>query len=191
MHKGYWDQKYLTDQTGWDLGDASPALKSYVDQLNDKSLKILIPGSGNSYEAEYLFRNGFTNVYVLDISEHPLEHLKARVPEFPEKQLVKCDFWEHQDMYDLILEQTFFCAIHPELRKSYVTKMYELLRSGGKLAGLLFSFELTTAGPPFGGSRKEYKALFEKKFSVKTLKSCYNSVKPRMGNELFFIFEKK
>ena len=87
IHKGYWDNKYTTGDTGWDLGEISSPLKNYIDQLRDYNLKILVPGAGNSYEAEYLFKNGFKNVYVLDISEQPSLNSKKRVPEFPADQL--------------------------------------------------------------------------------------------------------
>ena len=69
--------------------------------------------------------------------------------------------------------------------------MYDLLNKNGKMAGLLFDFELTKEGPPFGGGIIEYIQLFYTKFSVKILEKCYNSIKPRLGKELFFIFERK
>jgi hypothetical protein len=47
-----------SNETGWDLGQVSPPLKAYIDQLTDKNLRILIPGCGNSYEAEYLLEKG-------------------------------------------------------------------------------------------------------------------------------------
>ncbi|WP_229688803.1 hypothetical protein [Puia dinghuensis] len=40
---------------------------------------------------------------------------------------------------------------------------------------------------PFGGHKTEYKNLLEKRFTLKTLAPCYNSIKPRAGTELFFI----
>ena len=69
--------------------------------------------------------------------------------------------------------------------------MYDLLNTNGKLVGLLFDFELTEEGPPFGGSLIEYIQLFYAKFNIKVFEKCYNSIKPREGRELFFIFEKK
>jgi hypothetical protein len=66
-----------------------------------------------------------------------------------------------------------------------------LLRPKGKLAGLLFNFPLTDDGPPFGGSKPEYEALFKAYYNIKKLDNALNSVKPRKNRELFFIFEKK
>ncbi len=68
MNKTYWEDRYTNNQIGWNIGYASTPLRTYFDQIKDKSLKILIPGAGNGYEAEYLWNNGFKNVYVLDFS---------------------------------------------------------------------------------------------------------------------------
>ncbi len=68
--------------------------------------------------------------------------------------------------------------------------MHGLLADNGKLVGVLFDFELTENGPPFGGSIVEYISLFYETFLITILEKCYNSIKPRQGTELFFIFEK-
>lgn len=185
-NENFWSKKYQANQTGWDIGHISTPLKEYIDQLTDKNLKILIPGGGNSYEAEYLFKIGFKNVYVADISEIPLKNLSKRVPAFPKANLLHTDFFELSDSYELILEQTFFCALNPVLRKAYVAKMHELLKSSGKLVGLLFNFPHTDDGPPFGGDQAEYQALFQEQFHIDKMEIAYNSISPRAGKELFF-----
>ncbi len=190
LDKNYWTTRYKENRIKWDIGEISTPMKEYIDQLEDKSLKILIPGAGNSYEAEYLHKKGFTNVFVLDIAKEPLENLKSRVPSFPQKHLLQQDFFNLNFQFDLILEQTFFCALNINLRPKYVQKMRELLEVNGKLAGLFFSFKRTEFGPPFGGSQEEYKKLFQPYFKLLKLENCYNSISPRSGNELFFIFKK-
>src|SRR5699024_756864 len=136
-------------------------------------------------EAEYLFHNGFSNVFVADISTYPLENFKNRVPEFPDSHIIHSDFFELTGHYELIIEQTFFCALDPSLRTRYVDKMHELLRPNGKLVGLLFQFPLHSSGPPYGGSAADYRQLFEKKFNVEIMAPAYNSIPPRAGRELF------
>ena len=148
-------------------------------------MRILIPGCGNAYEAEYLHEQGFKNVFVIDIAPLALEGFKKRAPHFPKDQLFCGDFFEHEGQYDLILEQTFFCALNPELRSNYAKKMHELLAPKGKLAGVMFCFELTKKGPPFGGSAEEYEGYFGDLFEIATMKPCENSIKPRQGNELW------
>ena len=188
--KAFWSSKYQEGQTGWDMGEVSPPIQAYIEQLTNKQLSILIPGAGNAYEAAYLFEQGFQDVTVLDLAEEPLNNFKKRVPGFPQKNLVQQDFFDHHGQYDLIIEQTFFCALDPSLRVAYIDKMKALLKSGGKLVGLLFDFRLTEEGPPFGGDADAYSLAFQKRFDIKTLAPCYNSIKPRDGKELFIIFEK-
>ncbi|MBT8296703.1 MAG: methyltransferase domain-containing protein, partial [Maribacter sp.] len=112
LNKKFWDDKYANNKLGWDIGYISTPLKTYIDQLNTKNLKILIPGAGNGYEVEYLFNSGFSDVYVIDIAKQPLDNLKKRIPDFPEDHLLHINFFDLQESnFDLILEQTFFCAL--------------------------------------------------------------------------------
>ncbi len=190
-YEAFWNHKYLSGETGWDIGQVSTPIKEYIDQLSDKNLKILIPGGGNSYEAEYLFENGFNNVFVVDISSIPLKNLAERIPSFPKENLLHADFFELEDTFDLILEQTFFCALDPSLREAYTDKMHQLLKPDGKLVGLLFNIPLNDDKPPFGGNKDEYEKLFSEKFKIEKMETAYNSIPPRAGNELFFKLRKK
>lgn len=190
----YWSQRYQNANTGWDIGAPSAPLKKYIDQLENKNLTILIPGAGNAYEAEYLFKNGFKNTHVLDIAKAPLEALQKRVPNFPSEQIIHDDFFKHEGKYDLIMEQTFFCSFPPlpENRKQYALRTHQMLNIQGKLAGLWFDFPLTNdfEKRPFGGSKQEYLNYFQQLFKIKTFEKCYNSIPSRMGRELFGVFRK-
>lgn len=186
----YWENQYINNRTMWDIGYISPPLKEYFDQINYKNIKILIPGCGNAYEADYLIHNGFKNVFLLDWSEKALNNFKLRMPDFPEQNLINQDFFRHNKQYDLIIEQTFFCSIPPEGRQRYADKSAALLKNGGKLVGLLFDCEFDK-GPPFGGNKPEYESYFSKLFDFKIFERSYNSIKPRRDRELFFVFIKK
>lgn len=189
LNKEYWDERYRTGQTGWDIGSVSPPLKAYFDTLADKNLRILIPGGGNSYEAVYLMGSGFKDVTVVDISEVVCQQLTEKHASQGLK-VICADFFEHSGTYDLIVEQTFFCALNPSLRPAYLQKMRELLTTDGRLAGLLFNREFA-GGPPFGGNEAEYRALFQETDFQITIDLNPNSIPPRRGSELFFISTKK
>jgi SAM-dependent methyltransferase len=191
LGQNFWNDQYIAQSTGWDLGQVSPPLKAYIDQISDKNLKILVPGCGNSYEAEYLLEQGFNNVNLIDIAPELVDRLKTKFKSKPQINIILGDFFEHVGEYDLILEQTFFCALDPILRKNYVEKMANLLNNGGKIAGLLFSRIFEIAGPPFGGTIEEYQELFKEKFDFKIFDACYNSFDKRSGNELFVVLVKK
>ncbi|WP_298472429.1 methyltransferase domain-containing protein [uncultured Maribacter sp.] len=191
LNKEFWENRYKNEDTGWDIGNISTPLREYITQLTNKNLKILIPGAGRGHEAIYLHEHGFTNVYVIDIAEQPLEYILNHTSNFPKEHLIQDDFFNLQIAdFDLILEQTFFCALHPSSRNKYVTTMYRLLKKKGKLVGLLFNFDFVKKGPPFGGNLEEYKSIFLPLFTIKILEKASNSILPRAGKELFFIFEK-
>lgn len=181
----YWTGKYQGNFLGWDIGYISTPLKTYFDQLGNKESHILIPGGGYSYEAEYLFQQGFRKVYVADISLVPLRDLQNRIPDFPKGHLLHTDFFELNGQFDLIIEQTFFCALDPRKRPDYARHMAELLKPGGKLVGVLFDTELNRDRPPFGGNKGEYQVYFKPYFQFKYFERCNNSIPPRAGKELF------
>lgn len=185
----FWSNRYKQERTGWDIGYASPPIVSYFEQLADKNVEILIPGCGNAYEAKYLFEQGFKNVYILDLVKEVLDEFAQKVPDFPKSNILHGDFFNLEDQFDIIVEQTFFCALLPNKRNDYALKMKTLLKPNGKLIGLFFNTEFKKNGPPFGGNKKEYNLLFSPFFKIKTLEKCYNSISPRMDTELFFIFE--
>jgi methyl halide transferase len=190
--KEFWSGLWAEGRTRWDVGYAVPIITDYADQLNDKDLKILIPGAGNGYEAESLHKQGFKNVYVLDIAEKPLNNLKQRVQDFPQEHLLNENFFEHEGEYDLILEYLFFITLHPSLRPEYPKKTYSLLKPGGSLVGSLLNDKLEgEEGPPYGGTKEEYIKYFEPYFDIKVYEEAYNSIKPRAGRELFINFGRK
>ena len=191
LDKKYWNNLYLNNESGWDVGEISNPLKNYFLQLKNKTGKILIPGAGNSYEAEFLLQNGFTNVFICDFAEEPLKNIANRCKNLKSENLLKCNFFDlKSNSYDLIIEQTFFCALNPELRKKYFEKMHALLKPGGKLVGLLFNHHFENDSPPYGGTESEYKSYFVDLFKIKVFENCYNSIQPRLGRELFINLEK-
>lgn len=182
--KSFWDQRYQSSNTGWDLGEVSPPLKKVIDELENKNTKILIPGAGNAYEAEYLLKQGFTDVTIVDIAPTLIKNLHQRFSAIDQLSIIEGNFFEHSGQYNLILEQTFFCALDPVLRTNYVKKMHELLLPSGQLTGVLFDRPFPS-GPPFGGSKKEYLSLFHSKFSAVSIVPCLNSHTARQGSEVF------
>lgn len=185
----YWEAQYAAKTTGWDLGQVSPPIQAYMDTVENKKSRILIPGCGNSYEAEYLLKQGFSNSTVIDIAPTPVGVLKKRFKNNPNIQIILGDFFEHQGKYDLIIEQTFFCALPPTMRQKYVWKMHQLLAEEGTLAGLLFNRRFES-GPPFGGNKEEYQKLFVAAFDFTKIDLSEYSIAPRTNSELFINLKK-
>ena len=191
LDKDFWNNRYLTSDTPWDIGSISTPLKNYIDKITDKDIKILIPGAGKAHEATYLHEQGFSNVFVCDWAEEAFDLLRETCPSFPKKNILITDFFELTGHYDLIIEQTFFCALLPSSRQKYVAKANQLLKASGRLTGLLFASHFSRPGPPFGGTKSEYIKLFSPYFEVLEMDMAPNSISPRQGNELFFRIIKK
>ena len=191
LDKTYWSEKYQKNLTGWDAGSITTPLKTYIDQLKDKNLAILIPGCGFGHEAAYLHDNGFNNVTVIDLAPEPIAHLRGRCQNWAEDKLIVGNFFDLEGQYDIIFEQTFFCALNPDMRPAYASKTVDLLRDEGKLVGVLFNILIPGPNPPYGGSADEYKIYFDELFEFVVYAACYNSIKPREGTELFIILGKK
>lgn len=187
MEKEFWQNRYETQETGWDINGFSTPLVKYIEQIENKKAKILIPGNGMSHDAMFAYSHGYENVFVCDWVEKAKEEFFNRFPKFPENQFILGDFFKIEDSYDYILEQTFFCALHPNNRLKYLQKVHELLHEGGCFAGVLFDHPFSQDGPPFGGDIDLYRKLFAQHFEIDKIEKCYNSIKPREDRELFFI----
>lgn len=188
LNDTYWNNQYISQTIGWDLGQVSPPIKFYIDCIQDKNIQILIPGCGNAYEAEYLLELGFSNITIIDFAPDLVNNLNAKFKDTSVKVLLQ-DFFEHEGKYDLIIEQTFFCALPPFLRQQYVYKMHQLLNPEGRLIGVLFN-KTFDKNPPFGGSIEEYNLLFKNSFNFLPLTVCKTSAKPRANSEIFIDFVK-
>ena len=191
LDKAYWEERYQLADTPWDTGAITPPLKKFIDQLNDQEIRILIPGAGRAHEADYLIKNGFQNTFICDWSEKAIAEFQRNHPKFPEDQLLIQDFFQIDQKFDLILEQTFFCALPPSQRTAYSEKTAALLQYEGIVAGLLFAHEFPFTGPPFGGTEAEYRQLFSPNFHIIEMQISPDSIQPRLGNELFFRMKKK
>ena len=61
-NKDFWQQRWIENKTGRDIGYAAQPITEYINSLTDKNIKIVIPGAGNGYEDEYLHKKGVRNV---------------------------------------------------------------------------------------------------------------------------------
>lgn len=191
MDKSYWTQRYAEKKTGWDIGYPSTPIVAYFNHYDERAKRILVPGAGNAYEAEHLWNEGHKELHVCDLSKLPLDNFKSRCPSFPPDQLIEGDFFKLTDTYDIIVEQTFFCALPRDYRQQYVQQCHRMLQEDGYIVGLLFNKEIVADGPPFGGSIEEYLELFAPYFDIAIMEDCHNSIPPRKGNELFIKLIKK
>ncbi len=181
----YWQSRYEAGNTPWDIGYPSPALIRYFEQLPDKSIRILIPGAGFGHEAAWLLENGFEQTYICEWASQAVAGFLVAYRSFPKDQILQGDFFRLEESFDLLVEQTFLSAIHPDQWYRYAQQCKTLLGQRGTLAGLLFAQPFDEPGPPFGGTPEQYMALFSPHFKRISLTPCVHSITPRQGRELF------
>jgi len=192
LDANYWTDRWANGQTGWDIGHPNHGLVAEVKKRFPPTTKILIPGAGRGLEAEALWEAGYLDTYVCDWAPNAFEQLlksavlAKAIPNLEERRsrLIVSDFFELRNSFDLIIEQTFFCALDPSLREAYVDQASSLLKPVGKWLGILFDCHFPTNGPPFGGDKELYIKLFSKSFEIEYFEQFDASIAPRQGKEL-------
>ena len=190
----YWENIYLNNDTGWDLGAPTP----YIEKISDKIKKgkVIILGCGRGYDAVMLAKKGF-EVTAVDFSPSAIKFLnnladkQGVLVKIIQKDIfsLKGNFYGH---FDYIIEQTCFCAIDIKRRSEYEILVNKLLKVKGQLIGLWFPIgkEVAEGGPPFGVSIKEIKLLFRDKWNIVKEEFSNLTVKKRQNREKIIIFEK-
>lgn len=194
-----WNDRYQNSDTPWDLGGPTPELVHLVKERNlfPPKSNILVPGAGRGFDAVELAKAGHA-AHVVEFAPAAFhQFLELTFQEKVEVPAFRLDFFDllsdggyHKQFYDAIFEYTFFCAIDPKLRKTYVDHAHGLLRPGGMFVGLFFPTSHDKEGPPYLVSEKEVRELFSPKFEV-SFEKPKHSVKPREGREFLGIFKKK
>jgi cyclopropane fatty-acyl-phospholipid synthase-like methyltransferase len=144
--------------------------------------RVLSPGCGRGLDALECARRG-ANVVAVDWSATAVHDLKARYEEKRSEyrgtvEVVSGDFFALEPhAVDVVVEHTFFCAIDPGMRGTYVKRLSQWVKPGGYLVGNFFilpedlaqtlpALSLTQSGegPPFASTVKELEELFTSNF---------------------------
>lgn len=190
----FWESRYQTGDTGWDLGRPAPP---FVDLLSGPDAppagSMIVLGCGRGHDAIFFAQQGF-EVTAVDFSRLALNDAgqnakRAGVEiEFIEHDLfVLPPLYDHR--FDYVLEHTCFAAIPPTRREDYVQVVKRLLKPGGLYIALFFAHG-RLGGPPFNTTIEEARSLFRPYFAIERLEAPPRSVEARMGKELFALMRK-
>ena len=149
---GFWNAKYTGSHTPWDLGEVSEAALKLVESHFPPEGRVLVPGCGRGYEALWLERLGY-RVTAVDFADEPIRFLREEAgrlglrPEILQEDIFLLPT-RLNSAFDVILEQTCFCAIDPTLYDEYERMAHRLLKAGGSLLGVFMEVE-GIEGPPY------------------------------------------
>ncbi|MBC8286072.1 MAG: methyltransferase domain-containing protein [Nitrospinae bacterium] len=188
-----WQGHYESNDLGWDLGQVAPPFVKLWQEKKLPSGKVLVPGCGRGHEVVFLSENGF-EVTAIDFSKGAVTYLEnALKVRSLSGRVLHQDFFglddSHDGIYDLVLEQTFFCAISPRLRQDYVLNVARILRPGGTLVGLFYHTD-KEGGPPYNTTREDIETHFLEKFEIQQLDKTSLSAEQRKDKEWLGIFQK-
>ena len=82
LDKAYWDSRYQSDNTRWDIGYVSPAIKNWFDFQENKDLSILIPGAGSGYEVSYAHQLGLKTYSTWTYHQKLSNYLNQKIHHF-------------------------------------------------------------------------------------------------------------
>ncbi len=193
--KDFWNQRYLDNNIGWDLGKVSPPFVHLVESgMLAPHSTILIPGAGRGWEAIYLARLGF-QVTVVDFAPEAISSVRREAErEGVKVNLVEEDLFlldpERHGLFDYLLEQTCFCAIDPPRRPEYVQMAARMIHPGGELVGL-FYIHGREGGPPWTTTAEEVRILFRQEFDFVEFALSSQSVESRKGEEILARLRRK
>lgn len=190
---GFWSELYKTDQAGWDLGQAHPALAAILPQLKLSKSRILVLGSGAGHDAAYLAKAGHF-VTGADFSEEAVKRAQEKYGAIENLNFVRADAFNLPDkwngQFDLVFEHTCYCAITPDKRDHLVRVWRQVLQPGGHLLGVFFAYE-KRQGPPYGGSEWELRERMKKNFEFLYWTRWRQSPEKRKGRELIIYARKR
>ena len=76
-NSNFWNQRYLENNTGWDIGESTPILQHYLESKTKILGKVCVLGCGNGYDAIELALHE-NDVFAVDFAEEPLKNLKKK-----------------------------------------------------------------------------------------------------------------
>jgi SAM-dependent methyltransferase len=193
----FWEERYRSNKTGWDIGQAAPPFVSYLEEASAPSAgKIIVLGCGRGHDALFFAQKGF-QVTGVDFAPSAINVCRERAAKLGLQQRTHFEarnifelLPQYQNTFDYVLEHTCFCAIPPERRPNYVELVAGLLKPGGKIIALFFTHG-QEGGPPYDTNPAELHALFDKYFEFERLEKATNSTPQRRNEETFGVLVRR
>jgi len=145
--KSHWDNVFASKNpkdVSW-FQEVPTTSLAFIRSLNlPKTAKIIDVGGGDSYLVDFLLKDGFKQITVLDISEKALEKAKERLGESANKiEWVVSDITEFQDntkKYDVWHDRAaFHFLIENEQIETYLSVAKTIIKNEGFLSVGTFS----------------------------------------------------
>jgi hypothetical protein len=143
---GFWDTRYRGGVTPWDAAGVPPHLLQWL--AHRAPMTVLIPGCGTGYEVRSFASHGH-GVLGIEFSDAAIEAAQRELGPLAAR-VKKADFFTFDTApFDLVYERAFLCALPRRMWPQWASRVAELVRLGGELAGFFYLHD-NERGPPFG-----------------------------------------
>ncbi|XP_058184250.1 probable thiol methyltransferase 2 isoform X1 [Rhododendron vialii] len=160
---GGWEKCWEQELTPWDLGQPTPVIVHLHQTGALPKGRTLVPGCGSGYDVVAI---ACPERYVVgvDLSDKAIKkavEFSSSLPNADYFTFLKEDFfiWHPTELFDLIFDYTFFCAIEPGMRSAWASRMQYLLKPDGELITLMFPISDHVGGPPYKVSIADYEEV--------------------------------
>lgn len=183
-----WEKCWEEGVIPWDLGKTTPLVQHLLQNGTLPEGRVLIPGCGTGYDV-IAMASPTRHVVGLDISASAVDKAKEWSSSLPNANyftFLAADFftWQPVELFDLVFDYTFFCAIDPSMRSSWARKISEILRPDGELITLIYLINDQDGGPPYNCSVDDYMdVLIPLGFRALSIVENELAVGPRKGKE--------
>lgn len=174
--------------TPWDLGQPTPVVLHLLQTGSLPKGQVLVPGCGTGYDVVAM-ASPDRHVLGLDISSKAIKkakELSASLPNTNYVDFLAADFftWQPSELFDLVFDYTFFCAIDPCMRTSWAKKMVDILKKDGELITLIYLISDQDGGPPYNNSVADYEEVLNLVgFRALSIVDNELAIGPRQGKE--------
>lgn len=200
-----WEEAWNTGRTGWDAGEACPALVERLAQgAPHGEGRALVPGCGSGYDAFAFARAGYraTGLELSPTAAQRFEQVRAQEGlTRSQADIVVHDVFDYtpEQPFDIVWDYTFLCAIDPQRRDDWAASMHRLVAPGGQLWTLIFPVDPRDAtastrddpGPPYRLHPEVVRALLRDLFEEISMEQVERSHAGREGKEWLAVWERK
>ncbi|KDO51605.1 hypothetical protein CISIN_1g024021mg [Citrus sinensis] len=185
---GGWEKCWEEGLTPWDIGQPAPIIVHLHQSGALPKGRALVPGCGTGYDVVAMAspERYVVGLEISDIAIKKAEELSSSLPNAKFVSFLKADFftWCPTELFDLIFDYTFFCAIEPEMRAAWAQKIKDFLKPDGELITLMFPISDHVGGPPYKVSVSDYEEVLQPMgFQAISIVDNKLAIGPRKGRE--------
>ncbi len=169
MSRDYWENRYQTQDMGWEKGAPSPGLVDFLAAHPELPRGTVgVPGCGTGHDVRAFAQAGFA-AYGFDFAPSAIAQAEQKTQAAGlTAQFHLADFLSAAppQQFDWLFEHTLFCAIQPSERDAYVRAVRRWLKPGGTYLAVNYFITEANAGPPWPTTRAEQVQRFSPHFDL-------------------------